>query len=543
MDTRPAVAASIANEVAQAYLYESAARNSGISVESKGSLKEQLAQEMGKLNAVQTKIAEMNKENPEFGNESVIGDQIKFLNAEYIRTDVRALQLRTTLAELESLIRSGASIESHPFFVSHPRVKEKLAAIRTAELAALEQEQEYREAHPLVLKARGKVKDLKDSLDEEKERIIEELRADLKAAEETVRKIQENLQELQLKEKDLTPRKLSYKELLSEETSISETIRLLNTKVAQTSVAASSKQIGIEILSDATVPRMPFSPNKPKNILMALFFAVFSSFGFVFLRCYSDRTFRVDEDIELLLMKPFLGHLPFTRVPQGSMQPNFRNEKESTYFLNFLRLICANIIFLVPEGGNPAIMITGAKPGEGKSFTAYHIANTLAQEGKRTILVDVDFCRSGLSCAFQDLKERPGLHDYLTGKATAEDIISATGQSNLFFIQSKEAPFSVSYALRSDRMKELVHKLKQDFDVVLFDAQPVLATNDAVAMGELVDLRILVIEWGKTTKELAMKALKKIAPSNLVLAGIILNKARHWGSTYRYSHYYDRKKK
>ena len=155
----------------------------------------------------------------------------------------------------------------------------------------------------------------------------------------------------------------------------------------------------------------------------------------------------------------------------------------------------------------------------------------------------VDFCRSVLSFYFSDLEERPGLHDYLMGRAEADAIITATGQENLSIIRSQEAQFSAPHALRSDRMKELVRKLKQDFDVVIFDTPPVLAINDAVALGELVDMRILVIEWGKTSRDVVQRALKKIAPSNLVFAGIILNKAKHWGSSYYYDHYYDGKKK
>jgi capsular exopolysaccharide synthesis family protein len=543
LDTRPAVAALIANHVAQAYLYEKVTRTSGVNVESIESFKEQVVQEMEKLNGVKTRIAALNKEFPEFGSESVISEQIKFLNAEYIRTDSRALQLKATLAEIESLVQNGASIESQPFFVSHPRVMDKLLKIREAELDALEQEQEYRGMHPLVLKAKARLAALKSSLAEEKIKVVEELRADLKAAEATTKKIRENMMDLQTKEKELTPQKLAYKGLLTEEASISETIRLLNVQISNASVAASFKQTGIEILSYATVPQDPFKPNKPRSVLFSLLFAAISSLGFIFLKCYFDRTFRTEEDIEQLLVKPFLGHLPFIRIPKDSLQPNFRNEKESVYFSNFLRLICANIIFLVSGRGNATIMITGSRSGEGKSFTSYHIAHTFAQEGKKVVLVDVDFCRSIISFAFSGIEEIPGLHDYLVGKAEAEEIIAATGQPNLFLIQSREAQFSASHALRSDRMRELVHKLKQDFDVVLFDTPPVLATNDAIALGELVDLRILVVEWGKTPKELVQRALKKIAPSNLVLAAIILNKAKHWGSSYYYDHYYGEKKK
>ncbi|MDD5226830.1 MAG: polysaccharide biosynthesis tyrosine autokinase, partial [Candidatus Omnitrophica bacterium] len=463
--------------------------------------------------------------------------------SEYIRADSKILQLKTSISEIESLIRSGESVESHPSFVSNPRVTDKLAALRAAELAVLDQEQEYREMHPLVLRAKMRVKALKESLEEEKGRILQELRSELKSEEGTIRKIRENMLELQVKEKEMSPQKLDYKNLLSEEASLMETMRLLNEQISRASVAASFKQTGIEILSYATMPRTPFKPNKPKNIILALIFAVFSSITFIFLMCYFDRTFKTEEDIEQLLMKPFLGHIPFVRVPPRGMQPDFRNEKEGVYFSNALRLICANIAFVISGKEKSTIMITGSKTGEGKSFTSYHVAHTFAQEGKQTLLVDVDFCRSVLSLLFSDLPERPGLHDYLTGKAEAEDIIAATAYPNLFIVRSHEAQFSAPHALRSDRMRALVHKFKQDFDIVIFDTPPVLSINDAVALGGLVDMRLLVVEWGKTSKELVQRALKKIAPSNLVLSAIILNKARHWGSSYYYDHYYDGSKK
>ena len=542
-DKRPEVAAQVANQIAQAYLYEKASRISGVNEGSMASFKEQVTQEMEKLNELKTQIAKLNKEHPEFGSETVIGEQIKFLNTEYIRTDTRVLQLKATIAEIEAIVKSGGSIESQPFFVGHPRVRDKIVKIREAELDVLGQEQEYRGMHPFVLKAKARLEALKNSLEEEKVRVVEELRADLKAAEASKQNLMENMAGLQIKEKELTPQKLTYKALLTEEAAIMETIRLLNGQISKVSVAASFKPTGIEILYYAAVPQKPFKPNKPRIVLLALLFAVASSGGVLFLKCYFDRTLKTEEDIEQLLMKPFLGHLPFVRIPKGHVLPHFRNDKESVYFSNFLRLICANISFFLREKVKISILVTGSKPDEGKSFAAYHIAQSFAQAGKRTVLVDVDFCRSVLPLYFTDLPERPGLHDYLMGQAEAEALVAPTGQPGLFIIRSQEARFSAPHALRSDRMKELVHKLKQDFDVVLFDTPPVLAINDAVALGEFMDLCILVIEWGKTPRDVVLRALRKLAPSNPVSPGIILNKAKHWGSSYYYDHYYDGKKK
>ncbi len=543
IDTRPTVAAEIANQIAQEYLYGKAAKSSGVSVESADALQKKAAQEMDRLKEVKIKIAQINKEHPDFGSESVIADQIRFLNNEFIKTDSRVLQLKTTISEMDALMQSGVSIENQPSFVAHPRVRDKAQKIRDAELSVLEQTQEYRDQHPLVLKAKARLAALKNSLEEEKTLILAELQAELKGAELTVAKIQENMMALQAQEKELTPQKMEYKALLGEETAVSKTIELLNGQISKAAVASSFKQTGIEILSFASLPKEPFKPNKPKSLFIAFIFAVVSSFGWIFLRCYFDRTFKSEEDIEQFLMKPFLGHLPFVKVPKGKVLPKFLSEKEEIYFSNFTRLICANISFLISGKGKMSLLITGSKPGEGKSFVSYHVAKNFAQEGKRTVLVDTDFCRGILSNYFSNLVVKPGLHEYLTGTTEKENILTQTEQENLFFIRCDEIEFSAPHALRSDRMKDLVRKLKAEFEIVIFDTPPVLAVNDAVALGELVDMRILVIEWGKTSQEIATRALRKIAPSNLVFAGIILNKAKHWGSSYYYNHYYESGKK
>lgn len=541
-DTRPDVSAVIANQTAAAYIYQKTARSSGVSVDSIDSLKKQLAGEMEKLNALKTKIAELNKENPELGSEDIINDQIKFLNSQYIKTDGRVLEIRTTLAEFESLVTDGKAIEAHPYVANHPRVKSKLDMIRAAELDLIQLQQEYRGQHPSVLKAQSKLDALQKSLDSEKTQILAELRADLKANEATLKQLRENLLALQIKEKELSPQALTYKNLLAEEASITETVRLLNAKLSKISVDAGTKQSGIDVLSYATAPEEPYSPNKPRAMALALLFSVFTSFGFVFLRCYMDRALRKEEDIEQLIRKPFLGFVPAVRVQKGTMTPNFRNEKGRVYFANFLRLICANINFLVAGRERPTIMVTSAKPAEGKSFATYHLAHAFAQDGKRTILIDVDFLHSVTSLAFPNASDdQPGLHSFLMGEADMESIVEETAQPNLYLVRCHEAPFSAPHALRSERMRELVMGLKKHFDIILFDAPPVLALNDAVALGELVDMRIIVIEWGKTPRELVERAMKRIAPSNLVLAGIVLNRAKHWGETYYYDHYYPEK--
>ncbi|MGI6240724.1 MAG: GumC family protein [Candidatus Omnitrophota bacterium] len=531
-------AALTANQIAQAYIEGKTTKSSGVVVDSVESLQSQLAQQIEKHNTVKNKIAELNRENPELGNENILADQIKYLNSEYVKADSRVMELRNTLSELEAIIKIGGNIQDHPYASSHPRVRQKIDRIRDTEIQLLEMEQEYRQMHPTFLKAQAKLKALRQSLDDERTQLIAELTAALKASEAMAQGIRQSMLELQAKEKDFSPAQLAYKNLLTEEASIVETIRLLNGQISKASIAGSVKQTPIEILSYAVPPLSPAIPDKPRNILMALFLSLLVSLGSIFFRHYFDQTLKKDEDVEWILRKPFLGHAPYVQVPKDSMDPVLKNEKEKIYFFNFFRLICANISFLLGAQTKASIVLTGSLPGEGKSFVCCHVARTFANEGKKTVLIDADFCHSTISKMFPREGERPGLHSYLMENAPVDAIIEETAYPNLFLIPSREAKFSAPYALRSKRMKEMLNVLKETFDVVIVDTPPVLVLNDAVAISELADMRVVVVEWGKTLIKSVLRTVSKIAPSDSALTGIILNKVKHWGKQYYYEHYY-----
>ncbi len=533
--TDPETAASIANNLAETYIETRAARNSEQSVQAIEKLKEQIKEKSEKLGAIKNRLATLSRENPELEDEAILEEQLKSLNAQIVQTDVRSRSLEATLSEIEVLEQRGEALDSHPYIRNNPMIVEKTKAIRDLEWQVLELQQEYREKHPLVLRAQTKLDILRQSHDEEKLRIVEMLRDEIRVLELSKKKLQENVQELQIKKKEPTPPKLEYRRLQDEEASIVSTIQLLNAQISEASVQASLKKTGIEILNYATPPVRPEKPNKPKVMLLVFIASFFSAAGFLFLLSYLDRTFRSSEDVEDITRKPFLGQVPAIRTVKDGFNPKFADQKEEVFFHNHLRLICANINFVASDNEKKTIMVTGSQPGEGKSFIAYHLAHTFAREGKAAVIIDADFCRSALSSVFPSAGgNRPGLNQFLMEDAAMEQILEETSQPNLYLIRSLEAKFSAPHALRSDRMKNLLNELKNYFDVIVVDAPPVLAVNDAVALGEVVDFRVLVVEWGKTLKDEVVRALSKIASGNLTVSGIILNKTKFSTNSYYY---------
>ena len=156
--------------------------------------------------------------------------------------------------------------------------------------------------------------------------------------------------------------------------------------------------------------------------------------------------------------------------------------------------------------------------------------------------MDADFCRARLTRQFDQAGVKPPkfLDDYLVGNADEKDLIVPTQFPLLDFIGAGTGKSSSPHSFRSLRIRDLIAKLQASYDIVLFDTPPVIPANDAVALSPFVNLRLFVINAGRTSQKDIRRALLKIDSSHQALIGVILNQMNHIDRGYEY---YQRPKK
>ncbi len=181
------------------------------------------------------------------------------------------------------------------------------------------------------------------------------------------------------------------------------------------------------------------------------------------------------------------------------------------------------------------LVVTSASPGEGKSFTACNLAMSQAQiAAKRVLLADFDFRRPSIDRIF-GLRGKPGLTDYLRGKAGIQDIVNHLEDSNLYVITAGE---SVPNPLELLNLKEcgaLLEALRDHFDWVIIDSPPLLFAADGNLLSTLADGTILVVRIGSTTYDSVSRALQSLSDNNVL--GIVVNGADRGELYSRYSYY------
>ena len=182
----------------------------------------------------------------------------------------------------------------------------------------------------------------------------------------------------------------------------------------------------------------------------------------------------------------------------------------------------ANIQFLCPEKENKVIMICSAEKGEGRSTTAAYLSLTLAESGKKTVLVDCDLRNSSLHNMF-NLSNDKGLVNYLASDIKVEATVRSAVQKNLSIVTSGAVSLNYAELLVSPKFNEFLGLLKEKFDYIIIDTSPLTQGADAQAISKCSDGCVLVVKYGQTERKMAIKAKDILEKANANIIGVFIN--------------------
>ncbi len=173
-----------------------------------------------------------------------------------------------------------------------------------------------------------------------------------------------------------------------------------------------------------------------------------------------------------------------------------------------------------------AIAFTSTYPGEGKSEISYRIAYSLAEMGKKTILVDADLRNSTfVGRIVEDYQgEFKGLVHYLVGENTLEDVIVKTQNPNFDFIPIGAFPPNPSELLAQEGFGELVENLKMAYDYVIIDTPPAGYVVDGVIASNKADGVIFLTASGAVSAKAAKETVSNLNKAGCKILGCVVNK-------------------
>ena len=189
------------------------------------------------------------------------------------------------------------------------------------------------------------------------------------------------------------------------------------------------------------------------------------------------------------------------------------------------------------------IIITSSVPNEGKSSVAFDLSKTMAEGGKKILMVDADLRKSVLAAKYHIQGIDKGLSHYLTGQAEIEDIIYETETEGFYLSVAGPLSPDPTSLLDSDQFQKFIDKVREDYDYVIIDAPSLGVVIDAVIIGKYCDGAVLVIEQGVIKRKVVQDVIKQLKRGEVRILGAVLNKVderigAYGAYDYKYSYSY-----
>jgi capsular exopolysaccharide synthesis family protein len=205
------------------------------------------------------------------------------------------------------------------------------------------------------------------------------------------------------------------------------------------------------------------------------------------------------------------------------------------------RTLRTNIQFSSLDKEVKCIVVTSSGSGEGKSTVMSNLAITIAESGKKVVLIDCDLRKPSIHKKL-GVTNSIGVTNMLVQGVQKEEAIFKTAVNNLFVLTSGPIPPNPAELLGSKKMQSIIEELKTEFDFVLIDAPPVLAVTDAQILSTIADGVIFVASYGEAQKNALVDAKHLIDKVGGKIIGIVFNKVPETVSAYHgkyYKGYYD----
>lgn len=315
----------------------------------------------------------------------------------------------------------------------------------------------------------------------------------------------------------------------------------LNSAKEKFQLEMAQESVPWRIIAPPVFESSPIQPNVQRNIILGFFGGIFIGLIAGLIRDRMDYVFRNVRDLEESLNVPLLGHIPFIdffvkvreegkllleEINQNEDIKSKENSYQRFFYQEAFRNIFTSIRYLSADTNIKKIIITSSIPAEGKSLVNILLSKTLAEMGKKILLIDADLRKPQIHKRL-GINNFDGLSNILTeNKSDWKKYIKKVKDFKGWdVITAGIRPPDPTRLLSSKKMINFSEELtkSEEYDYVIFDAPPVLGLSDAILVSENCDGLILLISLGRVNRNAPKDSLKRIASNNIQVLGAITN--------------------
>ena len=542
----PEVSAWIANGFAENFIQANLDRKFESSAYARQFLEERIAQTKGRLESAERELVAyaanqqiINISEPGAGDANIGATQSLTTN-NLVAVNAALADARAARVAAEERWRSarGSSLMTLPDVLQNPaiqRLSEQRAILRASYQQKLSV---YQPDFPEMVQLQAQI----DEADQQIEGIAGNIRSSIRSQYEIAARQEQSLQNqvraLTGDVLSLRDRSVQYNILQRELDTTRTLYDGLLQRYKEVSVTGGVTANNISIVDRASPPEKPSKPNLLVNLALAMLLGLGIGVVAALIIEALDETLATPEDAETKLGVSVLGVIPLLEKGQTTTEAlaDIRSGFSEAYYS-----LRTALQFSTPDGAPSSLLVTSARPAEGKSTTAYSIALNFARVGKRVLLIDGDLRNPSMHRVVGVENER-GMSNLLSGSLDLLSGVQRTSMDTLFFIPCGPLPPNPAELWGSDRLRQILVDARNNFDHVVIDGPPVLGFSDAPLLAATVNGVVFVIESRGTRRGQARGALRRLKVGHAHILGLVLSKFSTKSTSYGgYDYAYDYK--
>ncbi|MFQ5945151.1 MAG: polysaccharide biosynthesis tyrosine autokinase, partial [Anaerolineae bacterium] len=553
--SHPMKAARLANSVAEAFQEDNIATRTRQVVEARRFIVDQIREVGSRLRESEEELRAFQESNEIL----VLSDEARAAVIRLAERRGEHERIKRTISELEAqlrLLKDGRAanrLAGLPLDGADPALAKAYSSLADLTIERENLLLSLRPTHPRVKGLDARIANVRQSLFQAISSKLQLLRARAVGVRKTIARLkskQASLPEAAL-EMARRERKVNVNERI---------FSLLQERLQEVLVKEKGQVVEVSIVRPAMIPEAPLNPPGGKSkavvgFLIGLVVALVLAFVVEAL----DTSIGAIDEVESLLGTPVLGVIPQLDIKAEIAEElgqavalDKATEDRYSFLLSLFvprsriaeayRGLRTNLLFSTLERDFKTILVTSAAQMEGKTTVAINLAITLAQLGKKTLLVEGDLRNPFIHSAFGIPKE-PGLTEVVLGSASLDEVtlgfpdlvlgtagmerlLDSAAMDNLFVLPSGHPPPNPSELVSSQGLVKVLADARQRYDYIILDSTPTLPVADAAILGSRVDGALTVVRVGHVPRAALRRAKTLLGATQTRLLGVCLTGVR-----------------
>jgi polysaccharide biosynthesis transport protein len=569
--TEPLIAAAVANGAAQVLLNQSFQNKTSRFNKSVDWLDETTRKLQTQVQQSEQALADYSRANNIFsteGKETLTSDKLTSLHDQVLKAETDRVLKQSLFEE----VKQGRAARLPEAF-SDLKTNALQAKLGDLQVQAAQLNVKFGPDNPKVAEVTQQIAELEKLLTDSRRKLEEKLRADYERAARDEQSLKNSLEKAKAEAVQQNQAAIQFSILKQRVDTAKALYNDFLSKTNQANFQLAEQSPDLRIIEPARTPNGTVGPRRVRSILIGMFLSLVAGIGLALLLEYLDNTVKNVEDVTRATQLPTLALIP--AISQSAMKVLNAKRKETVggYLNESSGNGTGEIAGLAPRGlqplgeglatldglssvveayrmlrtsillssaGNPpkTILVTSSQPSEGKTTTAVNTAISLANLGLSVLLIDSDLRRPALHKQFK-LNQARGLSTYLSSTVSLESVVYSLDIPHLSILPCGPVPPNPAELIASERMRELIRTAAQHYDHILIDSPPLMNVTDPAILSTMVDGVILVVQAGRSTRDIVRRAKQDLRSVGARIFGVVLNNVDLRREGY-YDYYYYR---